>query len=447
MAFGVDPTGFVAKTVADITSDMQAAMRRVFGPAVNLDPRSRIGQLVGVFSDALSSVWELAEVVAAGLDPASSSGVLLKNLAALTGTLPKAATKSTVLLVVTGTPDTYLSIGRRVQVMGSSSIFETTTGVWLLAAPAWTVSIYASGAVVASAGALWVATLPIGGLSMVAPTGTGPTFVDPTGLTWLRLSEELGAVVVSAQAVETGPVQGYSGTITVIGTPVSGWATVVNPFDAAPGTNAETDPELRARRQQEIAGIGSSPLPALHAKLLKVPGVTSVTVFENTTDSTADGIPPHAVECLVEGGTNADIIAAIYAAKAGGIQAAGSSFGSVTDSAGNPHTIAYTRPTSVPIYAAVALTKNPAAYPLDGDARVAKAIADAGNLRGLGVDVVASRVGGDVFAGVPGIIDVTSVLIGTAPGPTLSATVAISGRARASFDTSRISVSSTSGAP
>ena len=442
---GVTSTGWVSKTLGEIQSDLRAAFRRVFGLAVNVDARARAGQLVDIMADALSTVWELGEAVAGAVDPYGASGVLLDNLAALTNTFRMPATKSSVTLICAGTLGTTVPTGSRASVPGTSAVFETLADVALAAAQVWLgTTAYVVGDIIQSDNSIW-ACIVAGTSGAVAPTGVDQ-FVDGT-VTWRRVGAGQYAGLAAAEATITGPVQGFAWSITTIDTPVSGWNAVANTLDALPGTNQETDAELRLRRQQEIAAIGTSPLDAVRAEIIKVPGVSTCTVFENTTDVTVDGITPHAIEALVEGGADADLREALFAAVAAGIETVGGVSGTVTDSAGNSHTVRFTRPSGVNIYVGVTLTKDPARYPLDGDAQVRAAIVAAGDQRGLGFDVVASRIAGDIFAAVPGVLDVQPVLVSTAPTPTLPTTIAISLRQRADFDTSRITVVSTSGVP
>lgn len=73
------------------------------------------------------------------------------------------------------------------------------------------------------------------------------------------------------------------GTLTNIVTPISGWNAITNLIAGNTGTLVETDGQLRIRRQNSIKLLGSATVPAITAGLLqKVSGVTSVTVFENT---------------------------------------------------------------------------------------------------------------------------------------------------------------------
>jgi len=442
---GVTSQGFTALTFGEIRDSLRARWRSVFGNAVNVDSRSRNGQLIELFADPLSSVWELGETLAAAFDPNGAIGVLLENLSALTGTTRRPASRSTVELLCVGTTGTVLLTGRRAKVDGTTALFESTEAGNLISAPAWISAGYSVGQFVASDGAIWMCTEGLAP-STVAPSGPGPTFTEPGVMTWRRLGDGDGYDLVSFQSVDFGPVQGYAGTITMIDSPVAGWGGVYNLLDASPGQFAETDAELRIRRAQEIASIGSAPLDAIRAELLRVPGVTSVTVFENTTDVTVDGITPHAVEALIEGGDETAIREALFAAVAAGIETCGGVSGSVVDTAGNSHTIKFSRPTSVNIYATLLVTKDPGVFPVDGDAQIKAAIVAWGDARGVGRDTVASAVAAQAFT-VPGVLDVPTVYIGTAPSPGTSTTIAISVRQRAVYDTSRITVTLSNGTP
>lgn len=441
---GVTSTGFTSKTTGELLADLQAAARRVYGAAVNVDPRARVGQLLGIIADALSEPWAVAEVLAASFDPAGSSGVLLDNLCALTGTFRKAAAKSTVTLMAIGTAATLLPTGRRARVTGTSTIFETTAPGTITGASAWvTATPYAEGAIVVSSGSLWRA-VAAGTSGATAPTGTGPTHNDGT-VTWAFQGAGTAFVLVPAEATVTGPLQGFAGSVTTIETPVAGWAAVTNPLDAVPGRDLESDPDLRERRAAEIGGIGSSPLEAIRAEVAAVAGVSNVIVFENPSDVTVGTIAPHSIELLVEGGVDTEIADAVKAAKAAGIGTSGTTLLSRTLSNGNPVDIRFSRPTSQNIWVVVTLLKDPSTYPLDGDDQVKAALVAYGDTRELGRDVVASALVGAIFKAVPGVLDVPTLFIGTAPAPVSSATIPLTIRQRADFDTSRINVTSSNG--
>lgn len=441
---GVTPTGFVAKTLSELQSDLREGFRRVFGKNVNVDARARAGQMIDVFSESISEAWELAEAVSAAFDPSSASGILLDNLCALTGLTRSAPAKSTVTILAVGTNGTVLPVGRRAGVTGNSAVFETLVGGTITTAPAWTTATpYAEGAIVSAAGALWRA-VAAGTSGATAPTGTGPTHNDGA-VTWAYQAPGSAFALLAAEATVTGRLQGFAGSITTVVTPVAGWAAVTNPLDAVPGRDLETDTELRLRRQKQIANVGSSPLNAIVAKVALVKGVSTAIAFENTTDATVGTIGPHGIELLVEGGVDAEVAEAILKAKSAGIATFGTTLQARTTSNGDSVNIRFSRPSLQNIWVAVTLTKDPATYPLDGDAQVQAALVAFGDTQPLGKDVVASALVGAIFKAVPGVLDVTVLRIGTAPSPVSSATIVLSIRQRADYDTSRITVASSNG--
>ncbi len=99
----------------------------------------------------------------------------------------------------------------------------------------------------------------------------------------LNLSLIYQASPITFNAQEYGIIPLPIGTLTNIVTPIAGWNSITNLIPGNTGTLVETDAQLRIRRQNSIKLIGSATVEAITAGLLqKVPGVTSATVFENT---------------------------------------------------------------------------------------------------------------------------------------------------------------------
>jgi len=81
-----------------------------------------------------------------------------------------------------------------------------------------------------------------------------------------------------------GPIAAPANSLTEIVTPIAGWTSLTNPQAGNTGRNQETDAELRIRRAQSLHSQGAATVEAIRSRLLQeVPGVTSVTVFENVT--------------------------------------------------------------------------------------------------------------------------------------------------------------------
>lgn len=454
---GVTSTGFVPATIAELVTALQAAWRITFGDSVNVDPQSRNGQEIGILSETIGEVWQAGEAVAHSLNPSSATGQGLDNVSALTGTTRLAATKSLVTLTLTGVPTSVVAAGKIASVPSTASKFEMIGSATIAAVAAWAATTaYTLGQRRRNGGTQRVYQVITPGTSAGSggPTSTAADIVDGT-VHWRYLGDGTGAIDSPARATVTGPLQGYSGTITAIDTAVSGWNGVINVLDAAPGSNVETDAALRRRRAAELGGQGGkSTLPALRTAILRVDGVTSCTIFENTTDATVDGVTPHAYEALVEGGDDAAIRAAIFANRPTGIEGVGNVTGTVTDVAGIVRTVKFSRPIDVPVYVKVFVTKDPLAYPSDGDTQIIDTIVAVGGQQLVGRDAEGTEVSGWLFPridvegiGVAGVLKMTSPLLVGTTNPPVTSEVVVTPRQKAHYDSSRIVVVAVNGTP
>ncbi len=447
MAFGLLSTGFSAKTLSDIKTDLETEFKAQFGASINLDPESSgLGRLIGILAEREALLWDLALAVYSSADPDKATGAALEALAAITGTTRKGATKSTVTLACVGTGFGPLAAGRVVSVAGSGGAkFSSTTTTSLVVVAAWAINTpYVVGQKVVNGGKVYQCTVAGTSAGAGGPTGTGLAIVDNT-VTWRYVGTGTYAADVAFESQDTGPIVAVSGTLTTIDTPVAGWVSAVNVLDAVLGTNIESDAALRIRRADELSSGGNAALNAIRANVLDVADVTACIVFENAGDVTdADGVPPHAVEVLVLGGADADIREAIFDSVAAGIATHGGVSGYVTDSAGFTHLVKFSRPTTVNIYVTVDVQKLAADFPSDGSDQIKAALVVAGDALGIGRNVVSAYLSAKIFA-ITGVLDVSACKIGLAPTPTLETTLVITSRQLADFDTSRIVVNLTDG--
>lgn len=414
IVYGLSDTGFVPKTLQVIREDLNAAVRTAFGSSIDLSDRSFIGQLIGIIAERLAALWELAEQIYSSQDPSKAVAALLEALCLLTGTFRPIALSSTVTLTLTGNIGFVIPSGSRARTLSTVIEFGTAADATLLAVSAWaTAHTYVVGDRVTNFGNVYQCITP--GTSAGSPPGPGGTVPDALfdgTCQWTFVGPGAAAADVAATSVDTGPIVGTRKDITVIVTPAVGWVGVTNLANATLGRNVATDEELRILRVLELSAAGNAPIDALVAQLLVVPSVTAVTVFENVTDATdADGVPPHAVESLVRGGADQDIYNALLANVAAGIVTHGTSPGSATDSQGITHVIKFSRPAEQAIYVSIAVLKD-TTYPADGNAQVAQAIVDFGSLSPTGRDAVASRLAAQAF-NVDGVFDTTETLIYT----------------------------------
>ncbi len=444
--YGVTASGFVPKTYTVIKSEWEARVRGKFGAGFNLDAETPEGQLIGIAADRETILWQQLEAIyhATG-NPGGAGGASLDNLGLITGAVRLGASKSTAAVTCTGTPGTVLDAGRAVSVTGVGSRFTTTAAATVAALTTWAgATAYAVGDVRTNDGKAYRCEVAGTSAASGGPTGTDreALIVDGAGaLRWRYLGGGTGAVDVAAESEDYGAVSAPARSLTVIETPVSGWLGAVNTLDAALGSLEQTDPAYRIRREKLLHSQGYAAVDAVRAAVMRVSGVTSCTVYENTLDETdGDGRTPHSMEVLVEGGLDADIAAAVWASKPGGTELCGTTSASVTDASGTVRTVKFSRRVETPIYVVVRRAKDVRTYPTDGDDQIKLAVvawADANH--GIGDDVVSSAFIPSVF-GISGVTDVPLPYIGTAPSPATAATIAIDNRHRATFDTSRVIV-------
>lgn len=445
---GVTSEGFVPKTLDELLADVDAPIKAFVGESAALHAQARLGQIRGIVSERYADLWEALEALEASFDPDQAEGTALDALCALTGTVRKAATKSTVTGTATGNNGTVLPSGRTVSVAEIGTKFVTLAGATLVSLTPWAPYTAVVGDRRSNASRSYICITAGATAGAGGPTTTAADITDGSAH-WRYIGEGTAAIDVACEAQETGPKTAVSGTLTVIETPVGGWSSFINLLDAKLGTDLETDAALRLRREQEIRASGTSSLEALKAKVRQVTDVTAVDGFENKTDVTdADGVPPHAVEMLVTGGTDQAVLDAVFANKSGGIATHGTTSGTVTDSQGTNHTTKFSRPTEVLAYVRVDVVKDPEKYPTDGDAQIKAKIATYGNSLGSKYDIVSSRLGAQSF-GVSGVLELSLTYVSKFPTttPVSSATIPVSAREIAKFDTSRVTVNSSNGTP
>lgn len=390
MTFGLTTAGFVPKRQEDIIGELNTAAQAKYGVEVDLDPRRPIGQMLGIVSERLASLWALAESLYSSMSPLTAGGQSLDQAVALTGITRLAATSSLVTLTVTGVAGTTVPVGFQVQKVGdTSAVFE----------------VNAEGII-----------------------GGG------------------GTVDVTAVATETGAKEAPAGTVTEIVTPVSGIASVTNAADASAGRDRETDSELKIRQQDFLQAPGTSTVKGIRAAIILLDTVEEVIVVENKTGVVdGDGRPPKSFETVVQGGDLDEIAETIWAAKPVGIETYGDITRQVTDSQGVEHDILFSRPTEIEITITATLTTNSdpledEIYPVDGDDLVEAAILEYADTLRIGRDVFLSKIYSYINE-VPGIVGI-ALSASKSGGPTVTDSIAIAVDELAVFDSARITVNS-----
>lgn len=389
--YGVVPEGFRRKTLENVLSELESDQRTNISPNINTSLAGPHGQLNATFARQAAFCWEALEGCYDSNDPDKAEADALTNVAKLTGTNRRGASKSVVTLTLNIANATVLLSGiHYAEVLG-------------------------------------------------APGNRWTPVADYT-------SPSTGLHDVQFKAENAGPVLANSGTITVISTPVVGWNSVTNALDATAGIPADSDPTLRARREQDLARAGSTTTRAIQADLLALVvnntnPIATCTVIENDTDIPGyNGLAPHTVEAVILDSppvTDSVIAQVIWDAKAGGIGTGGSVTSTAIDALSNPQTVKFSRPVSRPIYLAYTLTVGPGWI---GDVQFKQAVVADLTLRhskASGIDVyqwICELAGRQL-----GVLNL-ALRLGFSANPTGEADLSIAAREIAKFDTSRVSV-------
>lgn len=399
MTFELTDEGLSVQSVDEIFDELVVSLRVKTGqPNLDVSSTSPFGQLLGVAAEREAKRQLVTLAVYNSRFPSRATGDALAQLALVTGTVKRDATKSVVGTLVTLTAGTLLPAGSRANVDGDpTAIFETLVDI---------------------------------------TNGTGIT----------------DDFAIEMTAINSGPVRAVSGTLIVINTPVSGWTAVNNPFDAQVGENIEIDPDLRLRRELELRSQGSTIISAIAADVGEVAGVIKVVPFENNTD-VAGTLPAHSFEMVVWDGVSPEasdnaIAQSIFNASPAGIKSAASGLGTsetgtaIEPVSGDEFTIDFSRALVKTLYLEVDLDVDADVYPIDGDTQVKAAMVAFVNARlTVGDDVIATALFAPPY-GIAGVLDVTAIRLGFTASPVGTVNLVVGSREIALADTSRVLVAS-----
>ncbi|EKZ9351413.1 baseplate J/gp47 family protein [Salmonella enterica] len=380
MALNLDTLGLSATVTAEgisapdyqtILDTLTSYFQQIYGSDAYLEPDSKDGQMVALVALAIHDANNTAISVYNCFSPATGYGAALTSNVKINGIARKGATNSTVDLLLTGTAGTTITNG---------TVKDTNNVIWRLPA-----------------------SVVIG--------------VD-------------GTVTVTAICSNSGAVAALAGTITTINTPTRGWTSVTNPAAATVGAPAETDAELRIRQGQSVAILSITPFEGVDGAIANIAGVTRRKLYENDTGKTdGNGLPPHSISAIVDGGDVTEIARAIRGNKGQGVRTWGKTSVTVPDKYGNPHIISFSRPTDVPVYGKITLTVF-AGYTSQIGVQIQQAVADYINRLMIGNQVLLSRIYspanlGVVSGGNARYYDIQELLIGKSPEAVAAANINI----------------------
>lgn len=380
MSLDLDTLGLSATVTAEGISapDYQTVLdtitgyfQQIYGSDAYIDPDSKDGQMVALVALAIHDANNTAIAVYNSFSPSTGIGAGLSSNVKINGITRRAATNSTVDLLLTGTVGTAITNG---------SVRDASRVVWNLPA-----------------------TVVIG---------------------------SDGTVVATATCANSGAVAAVAGSVNAINTPTRGWASVTNPLAATVGVPAEKDAELRARQSQSVALPSLTPFEAVDGAIANIDGVTRHKLYENDTDNPdANGLPPHSIAAIVEGGDATTIANSLRGVKGQGVTPFGSTVIIVPDKYGSPHPVGFSRPVDVPVFVKITISPLTGYTSQVGD-EIKAAVAAYINSLAIGASVLLSRIYspanlGVVSGGNSRYYDITELLIGTSPAGVTAANIVI----------------------
>lgn len=398
MALNLDTLGLSATVTAQgisapdyqtILISLTGYFQQIYGTDAYLDPDSKDGQMVALYALGIHDANNTAIAVYNGQSPATGIGNGLSSNVKINGIYRDPANNSTVDLLITGTIGLEITNG---------SARDANSIIW---------------------------TLPA---SVVIGTD--------------------GTVLVTATCATAGAVAALTGTVTSINTPTRGWVSVTNPNSATVGTAAETDAVLRIRQAQSVALASVTPFDALDGAIANISGVTRHKLYENDTGAVdANGLPPHSITAVIDGGDATEIATTIQLKKGQGVTPNGTTQITVADKYGNPHVIGFNRPVPVPVYIGITLQAF-TGYTTQIGADIKTAIAEYINALTIGDDVLLSRVYspanlGVVSGGESRYYDITSLQIGKSAATVAAGNITIGYSESATCDVSNINITVT----
>ncbi|WP_257824363.1 baseplate J/gp47 family protein [Aggregatibacter actinomycetemcomitans] len=256
-------TGIQIERLSDIITRFEEGFLQIYGQNIDLSPDTPDGQMVGLLSQIKMDIEELAENVYRQLDPEVATGAWLEQRVAYAGLMRRAASYSYLRSVVlTGEPLTQLYAGIVVS--------DPHKVRWVLNAN-------------------------------VQLDSNGSARAD-------FRSEELGAFNLAKN------------TNLTIETVTLGLNAATTLENAEIGLEEETDQQLRERFFTSRTKNAQNSADAIQSKIAALPDVKQVKVLENNTKQRdKNGVEPHSLNVIVDGGEDNQIAQVIYENKGAGV--------------------------------------------------------------------------------------------------------------------------------
>lgn len=311
--------GLVTQSLEEIRNDLINKFKEIYGQDINIEQNTPDGQWINILAQEKKDILDLFTQYYNNLDPDRVIGIPQQILYKLNGLIINAYTYSYVYVTVT--------TSENITLQGLDDNIDNADG-------------------------------------------GGYTVRDTNGNRWILASTAnlvAGIHTLNFRAADLGSITALPNTINVMETITAGVISVNNPSNNyITGNTGESSSEYRQRRNQAMAVPSQGFDDSIQSQMLNLVNVTQCKVYDNRTDAEANGIPPHTVWVIVEGGTPAEIGRVIYANLPPGIPMKGTQSVIVSKTNGDIETIYYDLPSAVNLFVRATI-KNFTTTPLDED--------------------------------------------------------------------------------
>ena len=315
----INENGLLIDEFSTIYNRLADKFKLIYGQDINLEQNSPDGQLLGIITNEIYDLQTLILHIYNSFDPDLAQGVELNKLLKLIAQTRRASTKSIV--------DITIVANANVTLPADYTIIDENKNEWVINAETTLIS---------------------------------------------------GTNIISFNAVNFGAIEASANTINDVVTVFPEITSVNNPLPAEIGRDEESDVLLRKRRNNLLSVNSKSCIAGIYSKLFLLDTVTDAVIYENVTDTydVLKDLNAHTLWCIIDGGSIDEITKIIATDKTIGTDLKGTISNNYVEiflkadgtTRTLTHTVKFDRPTEIPLYIKLTVSKKIITDIIDMDA-------------------------------------------------------------------------------
>jgi len=315
----INENGLLIDEFSTIYNRLADKFKLIYGQDINLESNSPDGQLLGIITNEIYDLQTLILHIYNSFDPDLAQGVELNKLLKLIAQSRRASTKSIV--------DITIVANANVTLPADYTIIDENKNEWVINAETTLIS---------------------------------------------------GTNIISFNAVNFGAIEASANTINDVVTVFPEIISVNNALPAEVGRDEESDVLLRKRRNNLLSVNSNSTIAGIYSKLFLLDTVTDAVIYENATDTydALKDLNAHTLWCIIDGGSIDEITKIIATDKTIGTDLKGTVSNNYVEiflkadgtTRALTHIVKFDRPTEIPLYIKLTVSKKIITDIIDMDA-------------------------------------------------------------------------------